>query len=353
MKLLLFILTISCFAFLSTAQYKDSLKTFRKCVKKYQKSSDYRLIPSGSYVRGTNDSDLPTPQMNGYYFRSHTISVDSFFMGKFEISNEKYLEFVNDKIKQDSISGKNFLPDTLVWRSPNWYNEPYVEYYLRHPAYANYPVVGVSYTQAKAYAEWLSSKYNENSERVFKKVRFRIPTEEEWEYASKGKRTYSYLPWEAPSTLDENGKPRANFRAISQLGVFRDTILIKDYKGEQIHTVAYLSNGMRMEDLISGNLYDNDVTAPVDAFEPNQYGLYQMAGNVAEMVDAYYFRSPDNYAFTQDILKKYDQPWGVTKGGSWSDTGYYLQYPVRQFYENEFSASAEMGFRLVMEVLDY
>lgn len=354
MKHILLLFGLFAFALTTSAQYKDSLKTFRKLTKTFQKSSDFVFIPFGSYVRGSNDSDMPVPDMNGDYFQSRTVSINSFFMEKFEVSNYQYLEFVNDMIQQDSILGKSYLPDTLVWRIPEAYNEPLVEYYLRHPAYGNYPVVGVSYAQVVAFAEWWTAKYNGNKERIFKKVRFRIPTEEEWEYASKGDCSYSYLPWGSHSTLDENGVPRANFRAISQLSVYRDSISVESYSGEIKKRLAYLSNGlpMLMAPKIGGSTVI-DVTKPVDGLEPNSYGLYNMAGNVEEIVDAYYFREEMAYSFSYNDPLKSDKPWGVTKGGSWNDTGYYIQYPVRQFYGDQHSSNSEMGFRLVMDVLDY
>lgn len=349
MKHILLLFSISCAILTCSAQYKDSLKTFQKRTKTYQKHSDFVFIPSGSFTRGTNDGDI---QYVGQP-RSYTVSVDSFFMGKFEVSNEKYLEFVNAKLKEDSILGKSFLPDTLVWRTPEGRNEPYVDYYLRHPAYENYPVVGVSYVQAKAYAQWLTEKYNQDEERVFKKVCFRLPTEEEWEYAYKGGLSYFYLPWGSNSTLDHEGKARANFRAISQLSIYRDSAVV-EYNGETKKRSVYLSTGMRMWENIEGAPYFDDVTAPVNTYNPNGYGLYQMAGNVEELVDAYYDRDPSVYLFSHDLkAAKHDKPWGVTKGGSWADTGYYLQYPIRQFFDDPNTSSAEIGFRLVMVVMDY
>ena len=280
---------------------------------------------------------------------------------KFEVSNAQYLEFVNAKLKEDSAMGKSMLPDTLVWRKVTPLgNEPYVEYYFRHSAYAHYPVVGVSYAQAKAFAEWKTEQYNQQEGRVFKKVQFRLPTEEEWEYAAKGA-PYSYLPWNAPNTIDEKGQPRANFKMVSQLSIYRDTMHDPFYyhleTTEPKTRVYWLSNGQQYipnrGEKRQKYSYYNDVLTPVESYEPNVHDLYQMAGNVEEMVDAYYDRDPNLYSFSHERLPPYDKPWGVTKGGSWNDPGFYLQYPIRQFYEDEHSASAEIGFRLVMVVLEY
>jgi len=349
MKLILLAFSVISFAFTTSAQYKDSLKVYRKLTKSYQKSSDFVFIPSEVYSRGVSDYNPTVP--GSVYLRSLSVKVDSFFIEKYEVSNRKYLEFVNDAISKDSILGRTYLPDTLVWRRESSYNEPYVDYYLRHPAYADYPVVGVSYNQATAFAEWYTSTFNSNPNRVFKQVLFRIPTESEWEVAFKGGQSYSFLPWGTNSTLDENGKPRAHFRVISQLTLHRDSVVINYTLGLKKRPI-YISDGRTMSE--EAQRFDiSNVTLPVKALEPNGYGLYHMAGNVEEMVDAHYFRDSTTYSFSHDVNPEYDQPWGVVKGGSWDDPGYYLQYPVREFYDGRNFSSDQMGFRLVMEVLDF
>lgn len=116
-----------------------------------------------------------------------------------------------------------------------------------------------------------------------------------------------------------------------------------------------LSNGRRMQPIQPNvdYLFDEDFTMPVNAFQPNLYGLYNIAGNVEEMVDSYYYRDSMVFYSFHDFRGKYDQPWGVTKGGSWYETGLYLQYPIRKFYDDPNFSSKQMGFRLMMEVLEY
>lgn len=335
------------------AQKSDSLKRVVKSTKAFEKSSDFVKIPEGSYTRGSNDSDLPYADLNGNYMRSRVVSVNGFFMQKYEVSNAQYLEFVNAMLKKDSVLGRTFLPDTLVWRTRNFSNEPYIEYYFRHPAYANYPVVGVSYSQAEAFAEWFSAQVNANEDRVFKEVSFRLPTEEEWEYAAKGDHDYSYLPWGNSTTVDEKGTPRANFHMVSQLSVYREPERLNP-EGEILTPPRLISSGMLEAVSEESSFYQPELTVPVNSFAPNSYGLYQMAGNVAEMVDAYYYRDASVYEFSHDLKGvKSEEPWGVTKGGSWRDTGFYLQYPVRQYYDDEQSSSSSVGFRLVMDVVSY
>ncbi len=358
MKLLLSLISSLLLALSTQAQHKDSLKTFRKLTKKYQKQSDYVFIPSGSYSRGVSDSDLPYVD----YFRSSVFQLDSFFMQKYEVSNAQYLAFIKDISDTNSQLGRKYLPDTMVWRTPLAFGEKYVDYYLRHPAYGNYPVVGVSYRKAVAFAKWKTEQYNQQEERIFKKVRFRLPTEEEWEYAAKGGKSYGYTPFKEPNAIDEKGEPRANFVVVSQLGIYRDTFpdtnnrFVRSISEKPKEKMYLISTGDRYypKSARVRGLYEEHFIKPVESYEPNGYGLYQMGGNVEEMVDAYYYRDPSFYYFSHDIKEyKYDKPWGVTKGGSWGDTGFYLQCPVRQFYEDEHSSSMEMGFRLVMEVLEF
>lgn len=359
MKLLLSTISIFVLTLCVNAQYKDSLKTFRKLTKSFQKYSDFVFVPSGAFNTGMADYNPPSPGAGGNYLMSRGVQVDSFFMQKFEVSNAQYLEFLKGMSKTDSVLS-TYLPDTLVWRTPLAFGEKYVDYYLRHPAYANYPVVGVSYKQAMAYAAWKTQQYNSREDRKFKEVLFRLPTEEEWEFAAKGDNNHSYLPWDEPNTIDENGLPRANFMMISQLGVYRDTFPDRfpqrSLRNESKVKEYLLSTGTRSsaKERGFGAADGQEYLKPVESYEPNIYGLYQMAGNVEEMVDAYYYRDPKGYYFTHEITQfKHYKPWGVTKGGSWNDPGYYLQWPMRQFYEDEHSASIEIGFRLVMDVLEF
>ena len=347
------LLSALCLSFASIAQ-TDNLKTFRKLTKKHEKTSDYVFIPSGTIKRVNEQSeDKPfvqeTPSTDRFEF-----NIDSFFMGKFEISNGNYLEFVTDVLATNPLLAQSYLPDTLVWRDKMGFNEKYTEYYFRHPAYQNHPVVGVSYNQMVAYALWRTEKYDANEDRRFKKVRFRIPTEDEWEYAAKGGLTLSNLTWGSNSTLDYKGNARANFRAMSQLGIYRDSAVV-EFQGETKMRQVFLSNGHPMERSSYYSVINNyaDVTAPVNAYNPNGYGLYNMSGNVEEMVNAQYVRTDDLFQFDSDTIAQRTQLWGVTKGGSWNDPGYYLQIPTRQFFNDPTKASREVGFRLVMDIVEF
>ncbi len=137
------------------------------------------LIEGGAYVMGNTESDLQYDNNNV----ERTVTVHSFYMDETEISNIQYREFVYwlmrvynpnvgvGRAKEMSYAGKSLgvdelvytkvLPDTNCWRSKLGYNEPFVEYYFRHPAYKDYPVVGVNWHQATEFAKWRTDRVNE------------------------------------------------------------------------------------------------------------------------------------------------------------------------------------------------
>ena len=289
------------------------------------------FVEGGTFTMGQVIDDV----MYDWNNRPRRLTVSSFYMDQTEVTNFHWLEYlywIRRAYQSYPQIYKNALPDTLVWRSPLGFNEKYVRYYLRHPAYRDYPVVGVSWLQANDYCKWRTDRVNEfiliregilnfninqadeatfntetylngqyeeevknlltdlnpsnatgkNGKKLGKRQvrmedgillpRYRLPTEAEWEFAYYGligntlqgdKELISdrrYYPWNGHYVrMDQaefQGKIRANF--VRGRG---------DYMG------------------IAGALNDGaDVTAPVDAYWPNDYGLYNMAGNVAEWV---------------------------------------------------------------------
>ncbi|MCH2232621.1 MAG: formylglycine-generating enzyme family protein [Crocinitomicaceae bacterium] len=304
---------------------KDSLKIINKKRKAFLKEFDYYVfIPKGSVgYFGEGESGKEKKKVE---------NVNEFYMYNQELTNFNYLEFLYSLKNAGSPEYEKMLPDTNVWISDLSYNEPYVQHYFRHPAYQNYPVVGVSYEQAIAYCEWITDIFNNGPFNIFKKVNFRLPTELEWMYAAQGGLEYAEYPWGGPYIKNAVGQPLANCLLFGNEGISRDTLYKKNEEGEYEEVYIYRAHRGGYYMGVAGSLNDAaDITAPGHSYNPNGYGLYNMAGNVSEMV-----------------LEE-----GITKGGSWKDPGYYLKNAVKQSYTGRNSSSSTRGFRMIMEVIEY
>jgi gliding motility-associated lipoprotein GldK len=228
---------------------------------------------------------------------------------------------------QTKIYDVPVYPDTLVWiRDFSYaYNEPLTKLYYAHPAYGNYPVVGVNWKQSVAFCHWRTHRQNAYLEKKKMAVEgdFRLPTEAEWEYAARGGRTNSMFPWGSPYLRNKKGCLMANFKP---------------------------GRGVYSED---GAHY----TVRADAYWQNDFGLYNMSGNVAEWTSSYY--SDANYDLMADLspdvkveaddyapipMKK-----KVIRGGSWKDVGSALQVSARAF-EYQDTAKSYIGFRTVIDL---
>lgn len=240
---------------------------------------------------------------------------ENLYASMYEVSNAFYKDFENDfsqTISKDEL--KLIKPDTSNWMNDNKYLEPMAKSYHSHPAFDNYPVVNISYEAAVMYCKWLTEQYNANPKRKFKKVVFRLPTIIEWEYAAKGGLENTKYPW--GNFLFQNNYAQCNFKRIGDESLYLDsathTIVVKFDK----------SYGL------NNSLSDNaDITAPVNAYFENGYGLYNMSGNVAEMVD----------------IK------GFSKGGSWKCLGGDVSIQSNSNYKK---IETDLGFRYFMEILE-
>jgi len=218
-------------------------------------------------------------------------------------------------------------PDTLVWvRDFSYsYNEPMSKRYYSHPSFGNYPVVGVNWKQATAFCEWRTNYLNSflASKKRATESDFRLPTEAEWEYAARGGRSQAPYPWGGYYLRNKKGCLLANFKP---------------------------GRGNYPED---GGFY----TVRADAYWPNDFGLYNMAGNVAEWTSSLYYEGAYNFQhdMNPDIrwnAKESDPPRmkrKVIRGGSWKDVGYFLQTGARS-YEYQDTAKAYIGFRCVIDL---
>ena len=246
------------------------------------------------------------------------VKVDStLYCCKYEATNVDYREFLADLKK----SGKNdeyqkALPDTLGWRDKLAYNEPYVELYFRHPAYQNYPMVNISYEQAIIFCDWLTKKYNLLMNKKFKKVLFRLPSKEEWEKTAHGGLKENVYPWKEDYLLNTECKYLCNFRRFGDEGVTYDTLTKK--------FIATNQDKMGMTGLLNDH---SELTAPVESYYPNGFGIFNMSGNVSEM-----------------IKEK-----GIAKGGSWISPGYDVRIQSNEFYTK---SCTHIGFRVFMEVIE-
>jgi len=280
-------------------------------------------IPAGTFHMGQADEDIAATQIN--FNRQVTIS--GFFMDDTEISNNEYRQFMN-RIIEDSLANlgddfvyKELYPDTLAWMRDFTYHlgDPLLEYYYWHPAFDNYPVVGVDWEAAKYFCQWRTDYLNayRSESGLFPMPRFRLPTEAEWEYAARGGRDIVKYPWGNPYLRNAKGCVIANFKPGR------------------------------------GNYYDDGhtYTAQVDTYIPNDYGLFNMAGNVAEWTgDAY---NPISAVLVFDMNPRYEddnEPRKVVRGGSWKDIGYFLETGTRTF-EYKDSSRAYIGFRCAMTYL--
>lgn len=218
----------------------------------------------------------------------------------------------------------NIYPDTLVWIRDFTYsfNEPWAKMYFSHPGFDDYPVVGVSWKQAKAFCMWRTNLKNKSlSDKGDYAVQdYRLPSEAEWELAARGGLDNSMYPWGGYYTRSKTGCFLANFKPMR------------------------------------GNYSDDGgkATLKVATYEPNGYGLYDMAGNVAEWTITAYDESTYNFMHDMNPNFEYnalpdDPPTmkrKVIRGGSWKDIAYYIQVGTRTF-EYQDTAKSYVGFRCV------
>ena len=217
---------------------------------------------------------------------------------------------------------KEVYPDTMVWVKDfaYSYNDPMHQDYFWHQAYGDYPVVGITWHQAKAFASWrtkVKNDYLSSRKNGVRVPHFRLPSEAEWEYAARGGLEYGKYPWGGPYTTSDRGCFLANFKPA------------------------------RGDYAVDGALY----TMEAKSYNKNGYGLYNMAGNVSEWTGtayneaSYYFGSTmnPNVEDSQNHRK-------VIRGGSWKDVAYFLEVSSRA-YEYADTARSYIGFRTVQDYL--
>lgn len=326
-------------------------------------------IEGGRTVLGSFEEDVMQTRDN----IERTVTVASFYMDETEVANIHWLEYLY-YVQLDSSEEfyQSAIPDSTVWAKELAYNTPYVDHYLRYPGFRFYPVVGVNWLQANDYSNWRTTTVNlklaedagleeyslaeSGNQRIPLETgvvlpNYRLPTEAEWEYAAQAligtqwldeNQTHRRLyPWDGHALRNPYGKKMGYFLANFKRG-----------RGDYAGIAGKLNDGA----MITTYIYD---------YPPNDFGLYNMAGNVNEWVQDLYrplsFQDFEdlNPVRVNDFLdseRGYDAEGfnslitnsiRVYKGGSWKDVAYWMSPGTRRFIEQD-SATATIGFRCAM-----
>ena len=248
---------------------------------------DMVRLPDETYIIGLTDEDLYGSQSAG----RREITVSSFYIDRFEVTNEEYRQFVSEQ-------GESYAPRVEAFGS-GASAESRMQNYFYSSSRNEYPVVGVTWDDAKAFCEWNGR---------------RLPTEAEWEYAARSGRTGAIYPWRGISTTDPQGRYLANFAPS---------------EGRARTGYAF--------------------TAPVGSFPPSRWGIHDIAGNVAEWNEDVYTPTYDDFPVTTDtpVMRGEDSDDNsrrVVRGGSWSSDGFEIGVGVRNYAEKG-EASTQIGIR--------
>jgi formylglycine-generating enzyme len=263
-------------------------------------------------------------------FISREEAVDGVPTFNVKLLNYRYTWFDKNNAAKKGGNRKGFIkneilnvyPDTAVWvKDFNYsYNDPMHQDYFHHQSYGDYPVVGVSWEQANAFCNWRTRKKNDYLKSKKNRVSvpdFRLPTEAEWEYAARGGLEFATYPWGSGGTQSDRGCFLANFKPV------------------------------RGNYAADGALY----TMEAKSYNANDYGLYNMAGNVSEWTNTAYNLSSYYMASTMNPnVENRKNKRKIIRGGSWKDVAYFLEVGSRD-YEYADTARSYIGFRTVQNYL--
>lgn len=228
-----------------------------------------------------------------------------------EVTNAEYEAFLMDLVKNKAFDKLDICKNEKTdWNSllPDYFKNLSEEkiYQNGHPEDPRNPVVNINHEAAELYCEWITKVYNQSNhkKKLYEKVKFRLPTEEEWEYAASSGKSDFLFPWD--------GMAEQKGSAINLKGCYLSNFKITE----------------PCEDCPSFSADGGVFSVRADSYFPNDFGLYGMSGNVAEML----------------------QKQGIAKGGSWDDAPKDCQIKSRKSYS---TANPAIGFRVFMEVLEY
>ncbi len=254
----------------------------------------YTFIPSGTLL-----------------YEGNSATIQSFVISQGEVTNFEYLEFLMDlRMKGEQEKLAICQVDSAKWMEFGLGGEGIKNHYFSHPAYRNYPVVNITKEAAQLYCAWLTEKFAPNQGES--KLLFRLPSHEEWLYTAKGGSELSDYAWGSTSLQNAKGNVLCNYMRLGAENVTRDA------KGD-------FKIILPKKSMISAN-QSNDLTAPSKSYWPNKFGVYNMNGNVAEMISG------------KDIVV----------GGSWHDPGYDVR---NESYKTYKGAGPTIGFRVVATAL--
>lgn len=309
---------------------------------------NFVFIESGSFTSGlfmgSDSLQCVLPQKQ---------SVKSFYLNCYEVSVADYQEFIADTRDQANHY------DSTVWMKdyPYSFNEPMVIHYFVHPKFNQNPIVGITWQQAVRYCQWKTDQLNYWLEKSPYKVTVRLPNQIEWEYAAQGLPATAELKSEKKSPRVARNYPWGGMFLLEE----KDGHFYTNCNSGPINTIE----GAKVMGFPSdGFLY----TAPVKSYQPNEAGLYQMAGNVAEWTSDNYSTIIDRYKIALDNLEDEGEAnpqslsqlksrtlaehlsnHKIIKGGSWVDGPFYMQTGVVKV-QDPGKATCTTGFRLALAI---
>jgi gliding motility-associated lipoprotein GldK len=278
---------------------------------KYAEVLDSLYLPPELWYNGEMKIDVEKLVYKYTWFDAEAAAAESKRTRKKFIDRKPY-------IKQEQVQ---IYPDTTVWIKDfiYSYNEPMHNEYFSHPAFQDYPVVGISWDQAVAFCNWRTHFKNGYQKSKGKPLvnNFRLPSEAEWEFAARGGIPSGTYPWGGPYLLNDRACFLANFKPLRG-----------DYAADQaVYTVEAKS------------------------YLPNDFNLYNMAGNVAEWTSSSYESGAYEYvASLNPNMSMKNEFRKVVRGGSWKDVAYFLRVSSRD-YEYADTSRSYIGFRTVQDYL--